>query len=41
MSKIQGESRLSFFEATSIILGHRVCGVILSVRYLAAHNTLR
>lgn len=41
MSKIQGESRLSFFEATSIIVGHGVGAGILSVPYLAAHNSLR
>ena len=41
MSKIKGESRLSFFEATSIIVGHGVGAGILSVPYLAAHNSLR
>jgi len=38
MSKIKGESRLSFFEATSIIVGHGVGAGILSVPYLAAHK---
>ncbi len=38
---IQGESRLTFFEATSIIVGHGVGSGILSVPYLAAHNSLR
>ena len=41
MSKIKGESHLSFFEATSIIVGHGVGAGILSVPYLAAHNSLR
>ena len=41
MSKIQGESRLSFWEATSIIVGHGVGSGILSVPFLAAHNSLR
>ena len=41
MSKIQGESRLSFWEATSIIVGHGVGSGILAVPYLAAHNSLR
>ena len=41
MSKIQGESQLSFFEAASIIVGHGVGAGILSVPYLAAHNSLR
>ena len=41
MGKIEGESRLSFFEAASIIVGHGVGAGILSVPYLAAHNSLR
>jgi amino acid permease len=41
MGKIEGESRLSFFEAASIIVGHGVGAGILSVTYLAAHNSLR
>ncbi len=41
MSAIRGESRLSFFEATSIIIGHGVGSGILAVPYLAAHNSLR
>ena len=41
MKKIQGESRLTFFEATSIIVGHGVGSGILSVPFLAAHNSLR
>ena len=41
MNKIQGESRLSFFEAMSIIVGHGVGSGILSVPFLAAHNSLR
>lgn len=41
MNKIRGESRLSFWEATSIIVGHGVGSGILSVPYLAAHNSLR
>ena len=41
MAKIKGESRLSFFEASSIIVGHGVGAGILSVPYLAAHNSLR
>ncbi len=41
MSKIKGESKLSFFEAASIIVGHGVGAGILSVPYLAAHNSLR
>ena len=41
MRKIQGESRLSFWEATSIIVGHGVGSGILSVPFLAAHNSLR
>lgn len=41
MESIKSESRLSFFEATSIIVGHGVGAGILSVPYLAAHNSLR
>ena len=41
MSKIQGESKLSFFEATGIIVGHGVGSGILAVPYLAAQNSLR
>ena len=41
MKKIESESTLSFFEATSIIVGHGVGAGILSVPYLAAHNSLR
>ena len=36
-----GETRLSFLEATSIIIGHGVGAGILTVPYLAAHNSLR
>ena len=41
MKKITGESKLTFFEATSIIVGHGVGSGILSVPYLASHNSLR
>lgn len=41
MSKIKGESELSFFEASSIIVGHGVGAGILSVPYLASHNSFR
>ena len=41
MKKIQGESKLTFLEATSIIVGHGVGSGILSVPYLASHNSLR
>ncbi len=41
MSSIQGESRLSFFEATGIIVGHGVGAGILAVPALAARNSLR
>ncbi len=41
MQKISGESKLTFFEATSIIVGHGVGSGILSVPYLASHNSLR
>ena len=36
-----GQDRLSFLEATSIIIGHGVGAGILTVPYLAAHNSLR
>ena len=36
---IKGESELTFFEAASIIVGHGVGAGILSVPYLAAHNS--
>lgn len=38
MGEIKSESRLSFFEATSIIIGHGVGSGILSVPYLASRN---
>lgn len=38
---MQGESKLSFLEATGIIVGHGVGAGILSVPYLAAHNSFR
>lgn len=41
MKHITGESKLTFFEATSIIVGHGVGSGILSVPYLASHNSLR
>ena len=41
MKTIQGESKLTFFEATSIIVGHGVGSGILSVPFLAAHNSIR
>ena len=41
MSNIQGESRLSFFEASGIIVGHGVGAGILAVPALAARNSLR
>lgn len=41
MKKISEESKLTFFEATSIIVGHGVGSGILSVPYLASHNSLR
>lgn len=40
MSQINGESKLSFLEASSIIVGHGVGAGILSVPYLAAHNSI-
>ncbi len=41
MKEIQSEAKLTFFEASSIIVGHGVGAGILSVPYLAAHNSLR
>ena len=41
MANIKGESRLTFWEATSIIIGHGVGSGILSVPFLAAHNSVR
>ena len=41
MTAIRGESRLTFWEATSIIIGHGVGSGILSVPFLAAHNSIR
>lgn len=41
MANIRSESKLSFFEATSIIVGHGVGAGILSVPYLASHNSVR
>ena len=41
MSKIHGESKLSFFEAAGIIVGHGVGAGILAVPALAARNSLR
>ncbi len=41
MKVIQGESKLTVFEATSIIVGHGVGSGILSVPFLAAHNSIR
>ncbi|MBR3475511.1 MAG: hypothetical protein IKH34_10680 [Oscillospiraceae bacterium] len=41
MKKAIGKDRLSFLEATSIIIGHGVGAGILTVPYLAAHNSLR
>lgn len=41
MANIKGESELTFFEASSIIVGHGVGAGILSVPYLAAHNSFR
>ena len=37
----RGASRITFWEATSIIVGHGVGSGILSVPYLAAHNSVR
>lgn len=39
--EIKSESRLSFLEATSIIVGHGVGAGILSVPFLASRNSLR
>ena len=41
MATIRGESKLSFFEATGIIVGHGVGAGILAVPALAARNSLR
>ena len=41
MGNIHGESKLSFFEATGIIVGHGVGAGILAVPALAARNSLR
>ena len=41
MANIKGESRLTFWEATSIIIGHGVGSGILSVPFLAAHTSVR
>lgn len=41
MEKIKSESELTFLEATSIIVGHGVGAGILSVPYLASHNSFR
>lgn len=41
LSQMQGESRLNFLEATGIIVGHGVGAGILSVPYLASHNSIR
>ena len=41
MSKIRGESKLSFFEAAGIIVGHGVGAGILAVPALAARNSIR
>ena len=41
MKAKEGKARLSFWEATSIIIGHGVGAGILTVPYLAAHNSLR
>ena len=41
MTNIKGESQLTFWEATSIIIGHGVGSGILSVPFLAAHNSIR
>lgn len=39
--KIKDKSELTFFEAASIIVGHGVGAGILSVPFLAAHNSFR
>ncbi len=41
MEKVNKGSKLTFFEASSIIVGHGVGSGILSVPFLAAHNSLR
>lgn len=41
MKDIKGEAELTFFEATSIIVGHGVGSGILSVPYLASRNSIR
>ena len=41
LSQMQGESKLNFLEATGIIVGHGVGAGILSVPYLASHNSCR
>ena len=41
VNKIQGEAKLTFMEATSIIVGHGVGAGILSVPYLASRNSWR
>ena len=38
MEKIQSESKLTFLEATSIIVGHGVGSGVLAVPYLASRN---
>ena len=38
MSEITSESRLTFMEATSIIVGHGVGSGILAVPFLASRN---
>ena len=38
MKEIRSESKLTFFEATSIIVGHGVGSGILSVPFLASRN---
>lgn len=41
MKVIQRETKLTVFEATSIIVGHGVGSGVLSVPFLAAHNGIR
>ena len=41
MENIKSESKLTFWEATSIIIGHGVGSGILSVPFIAAHNSMR
>ena len=41
MKNATEKARLSFWEATSILIGHGVGAGILTVPYLAAHNSLR